>query len=566
MRIAKINGSNFKGRTFTDELKPITVLTGQNFAGKSARIEAAQLALAGFLPGIERLNGKIFSRLSSGNPMSVGVEFTNGKAMTRAYRKDADAVSCTIHHRGLSIGWKVQPVMIEPREFLGLSAKERVKFLFQRIKVENTVTPATLIEAITQRDIAKVEAAAAYITHWESELFESYTESVENFGGSTQAWLESVINSLNQTRRELDALAKRLGLQAKPPEARPALNRTTIKERKAKAEAAVTAARDAWAIAEAALKSAVPNLTNTDETVNLKSWERELETATRHLTTAQGELDGITALQRCPHCGAHGKGWRERLEKTAQARVKEMETHVNELIAKVNSLGEALKAKDKLIDRAKAAQDKALAAKVSETIETLHQAYEEQTQATKDYQLMEQQDAAEAQRITEADKRADAGSQLEVIKQLCEIAQAELDRLVGASINPFLERINGLCGGILKAPVTYQDGEFGLRIGSGATGSAAWTWRSFSGTEELLFMTAVSIAFAAESELKVAFIDEVGRLDENNKLKLLDTLRRLIDNGWITQAILIEAGDGAFWEFASKESKRPDEMAVIRLK
>ena len=76
------------------------------------------------------------------------------------------------------------------------------------------------------------------------------------------------------------------------------------------------------------------------------------------------------------------------------------------------------------------------------------------------------------------------------------------------------------------------------------------------------------MALAEQSQLKICVLDEIGKLDDANKEKLLLRLVQLIEAGTIEQAILIEAGDTkSFWENAplncSPKECRNDNTSIL---
>jgi len=81
----------------------------------------------------------------------------------------------------------------------------------------------------------------------------------------------------------------------------------------------------------------------------------------------------------------------------------------------------------------------------------------------------------------------------------------------------------------------YRDGEFGW------TGAGFRPGAVSAGQKNLLFLAGVTMAFAAESQVKVVFVDEVGRLDDDNAKKLLAGWMTMIGRDIISQAILAVA-------------------------
>lgn len=551
MKITRISAQNFKGRSFVTDLSDITVLVGDNFSGKSSRSEAATLALAGFLPSIERRPFNLYDRLSSGNPMSVQVDFDDGRYIRRDYAKKDSSVSAVVSHRGLNRGWAVEPVLVDADEFLGLSNKERVKFLFQKLTVQGEViTPATLIERLMRSVAAKTEMAVEYIATLEMALSEDHTTALTS-GLSPQAWLENAVNRLNDNRKSLALTQKNLvntvNLSSFHAASMLAMNRTEIRQT---AEAAAKAMNDEQSSlneAQIVLRSNQPTITAAEEELAVAKAERWVELVGKELTKAENELAGIVNMACCPTCGAKNKGWRAKIEQGSKGRVEAAKAEMTKATSALTTASEALSKKQAKIAEVKAKLSSEAAANVEAAKQRYNEAVRKWNESSAAVSAMEQQDREEERQKKVQQDMAKVSTRLEVLVELCNIAQAALDNMVNSSIKPFLDNVNTLCEGILLSAVGYRDGEFGLIKGSDQTGSQFITWRSFSGTEKLLFMAAVSIAFAAQAELKVAFLDEIGRLDDSNKLKVVDRLRNLIKHGFLSQAIVIEAGWSGWW-------------------
>ena len=102
--------------------------------------------------------------------------------------------------------------------------------------------------------------------------------------------------------------------------------------------------------------------------------------------------------------------------------------------------------------------------------------------------------------------------------------------------------------GLLNSPLEFRDGELGRcvseqdrKAGRNVPVGSWIPWRSFSGTEELIGMAAFGLALARTARFKLVVLDEFGRLDDERRRNVLVRVKELVDNGTITQAILIGA-------------------------
>lgn len=577
MKIKSISAVNFKGRSFKNDLAPITVFVGNNFAGKSSRTEAMTLALASFIPGIEKKPGSIFERLASGKVMSVKTDFDEGKFISREYNQTAKGVRCTVSHRGLSDSFAVDPVLIDANEFLGLSAKERVKFLFQRLTLQGEVTtPASLIAKVDTAKMDYAERSKEVLAAIETEITADHEQAVTN-GLPPQAWLESLAVTFNQ--RLLDARARykvlldaQQGMAGSSVEG--SVNSAAIKERLTKAQAVVKTAREAWTAARVA-RDSVPTPTAQPEIQAVTKETSHVEHCKSDVAETMEAFKAVAAMECCDKCGAKNKGWRARIESVAMSDVRQAEEALTKANEALTAAQGALTAKQKEIDEAKASQDFSLFEAVAARECDVNVAETELQAAQAEHDKVVAREAEESQRQAAAKKMVTAMIEGTVLKEFSKVITESLDSLITSSIEPFVAKINSLCEGILTYPIDYKDGELGM-----VDGLSFFGWKSFSGTERALFMCAVSIALAEQSSLKVCVLDEMGRLDSERKDKLLLRLVELIYAGTIEQAILIDVGAESlkwwqksatseykcFEDGATVNKSLGDMMAVVEIK
>lgn len=145
---------------------------------------------------------------------------------------------------------------------------------------------------------------------------------------------------------------------------------------------------------------------------------------------------------------------------------------------------------------------------------------------------------AEAATRAKAKAEADtAKAELEVLKKT-QAMLAELQaEIVEEAVQPMVDRCNELCGDILPAPLAIYGGELGME-----RNGQFITHRTMSGTEKLLAYCAVSMALAEGAPIRLAVLEELGRLDAVNKVKVMDKICKLQHDGKIDQAILVDVG------------------------
>lgn len=134
MRITKLHAANFCGSDFQHQLAPVTVFAGDNTRGKTTRLNALVFALAGHVPGVAKKPSDLFAELATGSTLLAAFETEDNSTLTRTLTQRRDAVKSNLEVVGLAPDFAVEPVLVDAREFLDLSERERVKFIFSRCR------------------------------------------------------------------------------------------------------------------------------------------------------------------------------------------------------------------------------------------------------------------------------------------------------------------------------------------------------------------------------------------------------------------------------------------------
>lgn len=214
MRVTKISAVAFKGWTFAHELWPVTLFAGPNWTGKSSRVEALTLALAGWLPGVANTGRGLFDALASGNPLRVAAELDRSEPVTRTWRMAGGLVK----YVGTGDALDLPRVAVDATEFLGLSGPERVKFLFALAKLP----PECGVTALTNAVVANVKNIKLEENTPESEAaIRGLCDLILNAGfesGATppQEWLAKLSEGVKTLKLSADQTVRRMeaGLQS----------------------------------------------------------------------------------------------------------------------------------------------------------------------------------------------------------------------------------------------------------------------------------------------------------------------------------------------------------------
>ncbi len=288
------------------------------------------------------------------------------------------------------------------------------------------------------------------------------------------------------------------------------------------------------------------------------------------------ELEGVRHAQSCPYCLASGTDWRERKVGEIEAAMKGMQAKIDQLAAHERALrdsattaeerarsyrAERQARADHELARARTFGDlTACGSKLKRAMDAERELAEIPQPADHGAQLLRidadledrrkrlnavddtlrsvDRRANDLRRIAEAEKaRDDAKEDLALGVAVLEALRGLQANLVEAAFGPLLDRANRIFGHLLPTPLAYHEGE----LGSWRDG--VWvSHRIFSGTEKALAYASLQAALAAGSPIKVMIVDELGRLDDRNAVRLVDAALLAVQRGDIDTFIGIDAG------------------------
>ena len=206
MKIKNITASGLKSGHFSHALGPVTLVTGDNFSGKTARLDAIRLGLIGYVPELGRQNGATFG-LCAGSELDVGLTFDSGATMYRRWRMERGSIKATMTGELPTI----PPVLMDPAEYFAMGDKDRVRYVFRLVSSDDDDKAAlTVIAAV--RGI-KVEGGTdrheAVLRSIVDDLNES--DNKRNMAGeSVAAWIEGQLAAMRETLRTTKQAVDRL--------------------------------------------------------------------------------------------------------------------------------------------------------------------------------------------------------------------------------------------------------------------------------------------------------------------------------------------------------------------
>ena len=624
-RIATVSATNLKVPLFRYDLGPVSVIVGSNFVGKSAVLQAVQLGLLGWIPGLAKTNDGIFS-LSCGQSISVQLRLSDGKKIEREFVSKGGSVNRT---ETVPPGFVVPDVLMDAGEYLRLSGRSQVQYVSKLVTVSDKWSGESVLKQIAETPIACDTNSIENVTQIKGAIVHRLSESDHQRHADDepiQAWLEVVLNDLrDQIKSTAAALSKLQKYQeteidlrwaghtkaseVEPPNVEKQITDKSAELQKLREQIAVAESKRQQAQqvermrtelkrslsepdpspALEAIKKQLLEVKPVTAVVGLRELASGLSDAKGQASVAQSILKRIESQvqelrrqreidmksSKCPRCHRGGKGFHEAIEATFMEAIGKLNEENQKATAE---LGRALKEAtglqinyNKALVAEHAAQNNALLleklkaelARLETMVKTradwqrqvdgLNAIEAPEPAAVEDMSrkgavLVGELSALEAKqkgwvtsrheqkRHAEARAQADqTAAELLVLKALAKSVESIQSAMVADAFGSILSDVNRFCDGILLTALDYHDGEIGR------WSDKNWVpHRSFSGTEALIAGAGISIALARQSPIRIVLLDEIGRLQIQNKNKLVDRLLALTKEGFIDQAILVD--------------------------
>lgn len=291
-------------------------------------------------------------------------------------------------------------------------------------------------------------------------------------------------------------------------------------------------------------------------------------------------LTDLAEMKHCPTCLAKAKGWKLNVEKSLTASLEAAEARLIEERQRLEVAQDQLLSFERLILKAErdasdnltrrnsiegARRDRQQTVKykatdderraqwqkdlnerkgwVAPTLENGFEEIEEQRvdAAGKLQKLRQRKEAAQAlqhdlRRASEAQiEHLDAAANVAVIKRIQGVLSNRRDMIVAEVFNTLLMTANRICGSIFQTPLTLCNNT----IGRWSHDGKFIPHRTFSGTEKALTYIAIATALSSQSPIRLAILDEFGRLDEDNQMDVLRNLKKAIESEIIDQFIVV---------------------------
>lgn len=215
----------------------------------------------------------------------------------------------------------------------------------------------------------------------------------------------------------------------------------------------------------------------------------------------------------------------------AQREFRELSTRHAAIVAKLNNLSAARDAQAALpgLEQQLVALRGEFAAlrTHADEVRAKHAAAVEEAKQLAAHRAHEMQKATVAEQLArmEAEEKGYAG--------LVAITKEKVAEVVQSAVGSLLRSADELFAPVAGYSLAYQDGEFGVR-----PQGRFWSYRTFSGTERALFECSLCYALAQHAPIRIVLLDELGRIDKQNRTRLLSQLLCMAAEGKIDQALL----------------------------
>lgn len=645
MKLARIEAHNLKGRTFSHDLAPLTLILGDNFKGKTAIIEAIRLALLGFIPEIGKQN-KATWELSSHSALRVFIEFDGtDKSIERKWWLDGQKLSSSKNTTdNFDAAMEALP-LLNSEHYFSLTDKQRVEYVFSRIKLPEGYTVDSIVarlqrlafdEAHTEGiekakqiiigtvrallmpdsgligegiSLAK-EACGRDFTYWNKReketqgtvaILTELKNRAKEFTAEKVKALEEQIQEKQSRQQTLNQQIGGVREQVKTWE-----NETTQRTRMAETlKKPVLDHSGAITKLESELAALLPLIVAMPEkgTMNaLRDREHKLladynslgsqrDEAKDQIDATELKLKELDSLETCPFCRSKGKNWKAEISKHytsliegAKGRVTSLEALIDKTKKNVDAVQAEVEKTWKLFEDGENARTKS----VSLQSRIDHLRFEEKTYKEQRGELetrfaglsplgekpntnpLEIELDLLIQQIDELSKKKTEATKLQQdLKRAAEAAiehdtaaaHVKVIKAIGKELTGIqAEMVDAVFGGLLKTANSFVDGIFQSPLAFHAGEVGRWAeakfipHRVFSGTEKALAYIAIAAALSSQAPLRVLILDEIGRLDRGNQVKVLERLAAAVKNNIVDQVIV-----------AGTESQAGEEWSVIRL-
>ena len=575
-RIKKLKTKNLKGSSQQVEFKPKTVIVGDNASGKSSILDGIKLALLGEHDHLGKQGKKLMALSSGTGDMEATLDFTDGE--TCAIHLKPSGATAKANHIGIPVDPSLR-LNLCPDEFWGKGETARMETLLQmcgdgslvtenfvascikRVRVSGMTTDGEGSDLADLNSIAEearqiiIDGDISTLAQLEKRISEERTERsrevkrmkavVEEMGDSQEDPIDT--DAEDDIKDELADLLKRsekMGKEMAKEERGKARQEELLKMEASESNQADYSER----------KAHISTIKGSIEELNIKlagyvdeNPQGQLEPQTSEHTPLSGDICKV-------ECSAvwTGKSFAMIQDTVRWAYLSEggleREKEIEELKFKISEKNEELdEAISNMVDGWESQHEMSI--KDREELSAVRGIdYEERIQGINTIlsQVKEQADslqsvmnysalckAQDEQRLETLNRHDVAERRQKLILAVLKVIRDMQSDIINTAVKGALLTVNKVTQGIVATPVEWDGKTLGRTTESGEWVSID----TFSGAEKAVTQMALGVALASRSDFKLAILDEVSRLDNENVEKLLSNLNALVDSKELDQYI-----------------------------
>lgn len=575
-RINKLKTKNLKGSSQQIEFKPKTVIVGDNASGKSSILDGIKLALLGEHDHLGKQGKKLMALSSGTGDMEATLDFIDGT--TCAFQLKPSGTTAKANHIGINVDPSLR-LNLCPEEFWGKGETARMETLLQMCGDSTMVSAEFISSCISRVRVAGMETEGDGSDLQDiKEIAMDAKMTIIDKDIATLAMLEKKISDERTERsrevKRLKAVVEEMGDPQQDPidtdaeedikdELADLLKRSEkmgkemAKEERAKARQAELLQMEATEPSGddyTEKKGNIVNLKALIEELNIKlagyvdeNPQTQLEPQTSEHTPLSGDVCKV-------ECSAvwTGKSFAMIQDTVRWAYISEggleREKEIEELKFKISEKNEELdEAIRNMVDGWESQQW--MTEDERDELNTVRDIdYDERIQGINTIlsQVKEQADSLQSamnhsalckaqddQRLETLNKYETAERRQKIILAVLKVVRDMQNDIINTAVSGALLTVNKVTQGIVATPIEWDGKNLGRTTQQG-------DWVSidtFSGAEKAVTQMALGVALASRSDFKLAILDEVSRLDNENVEKLLSNLNALVDAKELDQYI-----------------------------
>jgi DNA repair exonuclease SbcCD ATPase subunit len=604
MNINSIAAKNFKGLSFSFGLGLVNIVTGGNFTGKTAILDAIRVGLMGYMPALGKQPSSTYKLAGAGDEMTVNVG-TAETEISHKWKPNSKGVS----YEG-ALPWETPAVLLDTREYLNKPAAEKLAAVLRLCNPEELgYSDSGLMKQLADIEVLPMKHGKPAVDRMLSEVTQSMSERGK---ASIQDWITELMELFKRNAKQQADDSKRASAtiaalkvtsgvtpdSVAPKLAEATTERDTLAGKIQAVESLLTQQASGRA-KEQGLKDELltfPDMSKEMDTLAEKvkslkhdnaseafkmevvGYRNKINTLSAGISRAVMEIDKMTSpeqLECCPHCGSNQPGWNAKLAEKYYADEKALKTQIDtlkkeraEVEAKLATAKSNFDAAAKTESQIDADHEKALGEfyklkerqqrreRVQSELDGIQSVLSKQVETDASIDEMKTKLAALNESVSKlqlqqnefeiADRDRQKRNEAEE-KSIQNITASKVYKEAASKLKTMQEDIvEHAFSKLLVKARAFTDGllRSPLVYMEGnlgmMNGDAFVSWETFSGTEELIAFAGLSVALCQSAPIKVVLMDELGRLTADNKHKLVLRMRELTKSGIIDNFVGVD--------------------------